>query len=1036
MTADACPFCNVPDNRIFHRGRFVTALWDAFPVSPGHALVVPCRHVATWFDATPEEQQELLTATEVARQVIARMYPQPDGFNIGVNIGQAAGQTIFHLHVHVIPRYAGDVPDPTGGIRGVIPGKANYRRGAVTQGSFLGQAPHHRTLVRGGDDPLLPHLLAELDRAERADIAVAFVLRSGIRRILEHLRDLLDRGGRVRLLTGDYLDVTDPQALRELLDLDGSLDLRVYEAAQTGFHPKAYIFYGVGEAATAYVGSSNLTRPALETGVEWNYRIVSSRDGSGFVDIADAFEQLYRDPATRPLDAAWITKYQARRRPPAVIVPVEVKTEAPESPPDPHDIQRQALAALMATREAGNSAGLVVLATGLGKTWLSAYDSSRPEFGNVLFVAHREEILTQAMQTYRRIRPQARLGRYNGTEKLPDAEVLFASIQTLGRQQHLNFFSPDSFDYVVVDEFHHAAARTYRRLIDHFSPKFLLGLTATPERMDGGDLLGLCQENLVFRCDVMTGIRQGLLCPFHYFGVPDEVDYANIPWRNSRFDEEKLTEAVATRSRAQNALEQYRQRAGNRALGFCCSQRHADFMADFFNQAGLRAAAVHAGPTSAPRATSLEQLAAGDLDIIFAVDMFNEGIDIPAIDTVMMLRPTESSTIWLQQFGRGLRQAPGKPHLSVIDYIGNHRTFLLKPRTLFQLGPGDGAISAALKILLAGKTDLPPGCEVTYDSVAVDILKALLRAPNPPEALRSYYVDFREQKGQRPTAAEVFHEGYGPRSVRKTYGSWLRFVKAMGGLSETDQAALAAASGFLDNLEITPMTKSFKMITVQAMLSTDTLPGRVAIDALTDEFGRIARRSAALKTDVGPSLEDQRELRRLIETNPIEAWARGGRANTERFFSYEDGVFRSTFSMEAGLRDAFRDLVREIVDWRLAEYLQRPGKFASGEDRFACRVIQSGGRPILKLPDRQSDTGIPIGWVDLFINGRHHRANFVKVAINVVTLPGSEENILSEILRGWFGPNAGQPGTRFQVLVEAGEDGWLMCPIRVERASG
>ena len=278
----------------------------------------------------------------------------------------------------------------------------------------------------------------------------------------------------------------------------------------------------------------------------------------------------------------------------------------------------------------------------------------------MLFVAHRDEILTQSMQTYHRIRPKASLGRYTGTEKLPDADVLFASIQTLGRQEHLDLFSRDSFDYITVDEFHHAAANTYRRLIGHLRPKFLLGLTATPERMDGGDLLALCQENLVFRCDVMAGIRQGLLCQFQYFGVADEVNYANIPWRNSRFDDEMLTRAVATHSRARNALEQYRQRAGKRTLGFCCSQRHADFMADFFNQAGLRAAAVHAGHTSAPRTASLERLAAGDLDIIFAVDMFNEGIDIPAIDTVMMLRPTESSIIWLQQFGA----ASGNPRAS------------------------------------------------------------------------------------------------------------------------------------------------------------------------------------------------------------------------------------------------------------------------------------------------------------------------------------------------------------------------------------
>ena len=717
MSTESCPFCCPPEDRVFYRTNEVIGLWDAFPVSPGHALLVTCRHVATWFDATPEEQKALLGAVDVARKVIAKTY-SPDGYNIGINVGQSAGQTVFHLHVHVIPRYKGDVSDPTGGVRSVIPGKANYRSDAVAQGGPLAPATQDRALIRDVDGPLPPPLPAELRPAERAEIA-----------------------------------------------------------------------------ATFFVQSDN--------------------------------------------------------------------AEVPEPPPKPHDIQKEALAALKATREAGNSAGLVVLATGLGKTWLSAFDSSGPEFRSVLFVAHRDEILKQAMETYRRIRPKAHLGCYTGTEKLPDAEVLFASIQTLGRQQHLDLFSPDRFDYIVVDEFHHAAARTYRRLIGHFTPKFLLGLTATPERMDGGDLLALCQENLVFRCDVVAGIRQGLLCPFHYFGVPDEVDYANIPWRNTRFDEEMLTRAVATHSRAQNALDQYRERAGKRTLGFCCSQRHADFMADFFNHAGLRAAAVHAGPMSAPRAASLDRLAAGDLDIIFAVDMFNEGVDIPAIDTVMMLRPTESSIIWLQQFGRGLRQAPGKPHLTVIDYIGNHRTFLIKPRTLFQLDPGDGEISAALKMLAAGEVDLPPGCEVTYELVAVDILKALLRRPRPDEALRDYYIDFRERRDARPTAAEAFHDGHKPRSLRGTYVSWLRFVKAMGDLSPAEQAGLDAAGGFFENLEITPMTKSFKMLTIQAMLNTDTIPGSVTIDALTREFGRVASRSAALRTDVGPALDDDTKFRSL-----------------------------------------------------------------------------------------------------------------------------------------------------------------------------
>ena len=245
------------------------------------------------------------------------------------------------------------------------------------------------------------------------------------------------------------------------------------------------------------------------------------------------------------------------------------------------------LQALSETRRAGNAAGLVVLATGLGKTWLAAFDSNDDAFHKVLFVAHREEILSQAMNTFRRIRPTASLGRYTGEEKQPDADVLFASIQTLGRRNHLQQFESTQFDYIVVDEFHHAAARSYRGLIEYFAPKFLLGLTATPERMDGGDLLALCQENLVYRRDVVDGINAGLLCPFQYFGVPDNVDYSNIPWRSSRFDEEALTQAVATQTRAENALQQYRDRAGSRTLGFCCSQRHADFMADYFRERRL-----------------------------------------------------------------------------------------------------------------------------------------------------------------------------------------------------------------------------------------------------------------------------------------------------------------------------------------------------------------------------------------------------------------------------------------------------------------
>jgi superfamily II DNA or RNA helicase/diadenosine tetraphosphate (Ap4A) HIT family hydrolase len=625
---------------VFYRDDLVSALWDGFPVSPGHALLLTRRHVADWFEATDEERSSLTRALSLIKAEVGRRYA-PDGFNIGVNVGAASGQTIFHLHVHLIPRYKGDMTDPRGGVRHVIPSKGNYLAASGSGPEALLSGLTHRTLVRGGDDPLLPHLLVNIDDSERVDIAAAFVLNSGVRRLEAHLRDLLGRGGRVRLLTGDYLDVTDPDALLRLLDLEGRIELRVFEARGTSFHPKAYVFYRRGGTGVAYVGSSNLTGSALTSGVEWNYRVISSNNEKGFSEVTEAFEELFSHPSTQTVDTNWIAEYRRRRRVRVVAArPVEVEDEAPLPPPEPHEVQREALAALEATRRAGNSAGLVVLATGLGKTWLSAFDSSRPEFGRVLFVAHREEILAQALGTYRRVRPQAVLGHYTGAEKNPAAEVVFASIQTLGRRRHLEVFSPEDFDYVVVDEFHHASAATYRRLIDYFKPRFLLGLTATPERTDGGDLLALCQENLVCRYDLFEGIRRELLSPFHYFGVPDEVNYANIPWRSNRFDEEALTQAVATRSRAENALGQYRKRGGKRTLAFCVSQRHADFMAEFFRAEGVRAVAVHSGEGSAPRATSLEKLKAGELDCIFAVDIFNEGLDLPHVDTVMMLRPT------------------------------------------------------------------------------------------------------------------------------------------------------------------------------------------------------------------------------------------------------------------------------------------------------------------------------------------------------------------------------------------------------------
>jgi superfamily II DNA or RNA helicase/diadenosine tetraphosphate (Ap4A) HIT family hydrolase len=1049
MTEPACPFCDPPRDRVFLESDLVLGIWDAFPVCDGHALLVPRRHVASWFDATDAERQALTQAIDTAREAICRSH-EPDGFNIGINVGAAAGQTVFHLHVHVIPRYSNDVPDPRGGVRHVIPGRGNYLTGPAEAGHYrTGIGPAQagddrapwaisRNLVTGGDDPLLPHIVAHLAAAGHADIVVSFALESGVDRVFEHFRDLLARGGRLRILTGDYLGITEPNALMRLLDLEGEVECRVFEtgaaagqapAVPRSFHPKAYIFRSAG-AGTAFIGSSNLSAAALTTAVEWNYRVVSSRDGSGFEEAREAFEALFAHPSTKPLDAEWIDRYRERRtvqRP--ILEAADVEREAPKPPVEPNEIQRQALAALEATRAAGNHAGLVVLATGLGKTWLSAFDTHRPEFRRVLFVAHREEILNQALDTYRRIRPEARLGHYTGDAKDPDAEVVFASIQTLSRREHLERFAPTTFDYIVIDEFHHAAAASYRRLIAHFRPAFLAGLTATPERTDGGDLLALCQQNLVYRCDLVEGVRRELLAAFHYFGVPDEVDYTNIPWRSTRFDEEKLTEAVATQRRAENALEQLRTRGGSRALGFCVSQRHADFMARFFQDRGLRAVAVHSGDTSAPRAPSLEQLAAGDLDIVFAVDMFNEGVDLPDLDTVLMLRPTESKILWLQQFGRGLRRVPGKT-LKVIDYIGNHRVFLLKPQTLFGLPSGDRAIYNLLERLRTGNEELPPGCEVTYDLETVEILRSLLRLGGQVDALERYYQDFKALHAVRPAAVEVYQDGYNPRAMRERFGSWLRFAAAQGDLDDGQRRALEAHGGFIDSLETTEMTRSYKMIVLLAMLNAGRFPGEMGIDELADEVERLATRTTRAATDLGDALADRASLIRLLERNPIEAWTGGRGTGGVPYFAYSDRMFRTTMPVSGDAVAGLQELVRELAEWRLTEYLDRAKRQSSGA--YSLKVSHASGKPILFLPSGDERADLPTGWTDLRIDGAAYSGNFVKVALNVVRRADQPEgeNDLPRLLRGWFGPDAGAPGTRHAVELEQKDAGtWELRPI-------
>jgi len=1054
------PFLAIPRDEWIADNGFGFAIFDRYPVVPGHTLVIPHRPFVTWWDADEATQVGLMQLVGVVKDILDARY-QPDGYNVGFNAGPAAGQTVGHLHLHLIPRRNNDVADPRGGVRHVIPGKGNY----------LSHEVHPLPLERNPNSGLLldaqttqgqlrSHLVRCLQSPEydRIDIVVSFIMRSGLDLILSHLADTLSRNARVRILTTDYLEVTDPDALTSLLDLQsssvprsdpstrgndrpsgtGTLEVKVWSQPGRSFHPKAYLFHSSsGPRAEAFVGSSNLSRSGIAGGIEWNLSIGQTGE------LLPSFEAMWADRQAVPLTNEFVHQYRQIRTErlsmaPDRIQPPEIELDPPLPVARPTGIQSEALEALAATRRAGYPSGLVVMATGLGKTWLAAFDSAREEFERILFIAHREEILTQSRDVFRRVHPEATMGLFYGDEKQRDARMVFASIQTLG--QRLDEFTPDEFDYIVIDEFHHAAAPSYRDVIDFFTPRFLLGLTATPDRLDGADLLPLCGDNIVFECDVVEGINRQQLVPFHYQGHKDVADFSEIPWRQRRFDPQALTQALETRDRAQQSLDIWRS-AGNGSrdpgptLGFCCSITHAEYLARFFTEAGVPSVAVHSGPASAPRTGSVERLRDGDIRIIFTVDVFNEGVDIPEVTTVMMLRPTESPVVFLQQLGRGLRRAPDKEYLEVIDFIGNHRSFLAKPRLLLGLGTAARlSDKQVVKALQLGGFDLPEGCSVDYDLESIDLLEVLARTSGRTGArnvLGDFCQEYADANGHRPSALQALRAGYNPKSATTNGGpGWFGLLAELGLLTDDEIAVVDHHADVLLRFEKESVTRSYKLVTIQALLKAGELRRSSSIASIAATSRAMILRDPRLVADVASNeIPD-------IEAVPDDVWVRYWRkwpldhlasGHKRALFRLTGDRFGPTFTIDDLHGAAFDSMVSELMAWRLADYLLRNPVVPDQPETFVLSVSHANGNPILRF-DRRRQPGLPEGWTPVDVDDQPLEINFVTIAANVARREGSEGNALHALIRGWFGPDAGRPGTKQRVVLQKTGARWTLRP--------
>lgn len=630
-------------------------------------------------------------------------------------------------------------------------------------------------------------LRSELLSADRVDMVCPFIGNQGLNLILDLLQNL---GANLRVITTTYLGGTHAQALERLARHGAQIRI-VYErpSAKTALHAKAWIFHRDSGFTTATIGSSNLSPRALVDGLEWNVRIGAQDAPQILQELIVTFDRLWSDPLYELFDPKRdIERLRRELRANQGAEQAETTFFA-DLEPLPH--QQEGLDALRYARLDGRHRNLVVAATGTGKTLLAAFDYERwaRETGgrpNLLFVAHREDILRQSLGAFRAVMRDSDFGELHvGTHRGSDMRHLFASVQSLSRIK-LEEFARDHFSYMVVDEFHHAEAPTYERMITHFQPNQLLGLTATPERTDGKR--DIIDEFLppTYELRLWHALERRLLCPFHYFGIDDGTDLSRVRWSAGRYDEEDLEGEFVERgdSRVEVILRELREKVeydGLRAVAFCVSQRHADFMAERFRLGGYHARSLHAGLDRAVRESIVKDFRRGELPIVCTVDLFNEGVDVPEINTVLFLRPTESATLFIQQLGRGLRNHRDKAALTVLDFVGQHRQeFRMDLRFRAMTGLSRTELEKAVK---DGFPRLPPACDIRLDRVTMGrVLDSLKRAiPSDMPALVAELRRLSATRGEVPPVGDFLAEtGLEAKDLYRSNRSYLQVAKRAG----------------------------------------------------------------------------------------------------------------------------------------------------------------------------------------------------------------------------------------------------------------
>lgn len=836
--------------------------------------------------------------------------------------------------------------------------------------------------VTGHDDHLYKRIQQSFHTATSIDIIVSFLMESGVKLIQKDLEAIKDKNIPIRILTGNYLNITQPSALYLLKDILGDkVDLRFYNDTKRSFHPKAYIFEN-NEDGEIFIGSSNLSKSALTSGIEWNYRIDKKTSEEDYNYFKMMFEDLFLNESIIVNDEE-LERYSKTWKRPKVFAHIEDKEEKINYSYDedsnitslfePRGAQIEALYELKKTREEGNDKALVVAATGIGKTYLAAFDSR--EFKRVLFIAHREEILKQAYESFKNVRIDKfyknedvvtqnfdivttvknnydvvtkvaegvtttktnynedgyNMGFFMNSTKDKDKDIVFASVQSLGKENYLNeeYFSRNYFDYIVVDEFHHAVSKNYQNIINYFTPKFMLGLTATPERLDNRDVFSVCDYNTVYEATLKTAIDKGWLVPFRYYGIYDEsVDYDEVEFKNGRYNEKQLENALNINKRAELILNHYKKYKSSSALGFCTSKSHAEFMAKYFNEQGVSACAVYSGSEgeyNEERNVALSKLRNEEIKVIFSVDMFNEGLDVKSIDMVMFLRPTESPTVFLQQLGRGLRKDKNKKYLNVLDFIGNYKKANLVPYLL----TGESKKIAKTTGIIPNEEDYPEDCFIDFDFRLVDIFEKMNKANKKLEDfIVAEYFKIKEDLGHIPSRVEMFtymdDDLYNNMKKKSKVNIFKDYTKFLNDNKEDESCLIdTLAHDFIRFIENTSMSKTYKIPVILAFYNNGEMKLEIDDDDLYRSFESFYH-NGSNKVDM---LKDKstakfdtwgkKEYVSLARKNPVHFLCK---SSSEFFTIKGDKICLNEGLREYLSKDEFVKNVKDAIDFRTKEY--------------------------------------------------------------------------------------------------------------------